>query len=185
MLGSIISERYAKALFELAIENKKLEEVKNDMALLMEVIRVSREFKQMLVSPVFRPDKKIGVMDSIFKDRTQVLTKKFYHLIIQKRREKYLPDIARHFIEKYKEYHHIVTLELRSVVPIEEDLRNKIIEIIKQGRKVRIDLVEIQDESLIGGFIITSKEQRYDASLKSAIRKLKKEFEENLYIREI
>ncbi|MBW6459342.1 MAG: ATP synthase F1 subunit delta [Bacteroidales bacterium] len=184
MLGSIIAERYAKALFDLALETGKLEEVRNDMALMLEVIQISKEFKHLLASPIFRPDKKIGVMDSIFKDKIETLTKKFYHLIVQKRREKYLHNVVRQFIEKYKDYHNIVTLELRSVVPVHDDLQKKIIEIIEQREQVQVELVEIQDECLIGGFIITSKDQRYDASLKSAIKKLKREFEENLYIRE-
>lgn len=185
MLGSIIAERYAKALFEIALEANKLEEIRNDMLHILEVINKSKEFKQLLISPVFRPDKKINVMDSIFAGKTEALTRKFYQLIVQKRREKYLHGITLQFIEKYKLHHNIVTLELRSVIPVEEYLQKEIIELIEKRRHMKVELIEVQDENLIGGFIISSKDQRYDASLKSAIRKLKKEYEQNLYLREI
>ena len=40
------------------------------------------------------------------------------------------------------------------------------------------------DPKLIGGFIVSTEKVRYDSSLATSIKKLKKEFEENLYIRE-
>jgi F-type H+-transporting ATPase subunit delta len=47
-----------------------------------------------------------------------------------------------------------------------------------------VDLIETIDKSLIGGFIVSTGNVRYDASLTTSIKKLKKEFEENLYVRE-
>jgi F-type H+-transporting ATPase subunit delta len=184
MLDSIIAERYAKSLFELAGESDKIEKVKNDMDLLLEVIRDSKDFRQLLVSPVIRPDKKLGVMDVIFKDKIDELTGKFYHLLATKRREKYLESIARAFIEKYKEFKKIVTIEVRTVSPLSESMRNQIIGLIEKRRGITVDLIEIIDPGLIGGFIVSTGNLRYDASLTTTIKKLKKEFEENLYIRE-
>jgi F-type H+-transporting ATPase subunit delta len=184
MLDTIISERYAKALFELAIENNKLEEVRNDMGLLLDVIMSNRDFRHLLVNPVVRPDKKYAVISAVFEAKMQELTMRFYHLIMQKRREKYLEGIARAFITKYKEHHGIVTVEIRTVSPLSEDLRKKIISVIEKRRGITVDLVEVIDRKIIGGFIVSTGDVRYDASLTTSIKKLKKEFEENLYIRE-
>jgi F-type H+-transporting ATPase subunit delta len=185
MLDSIIAERYAKSLFELSLENGKLEKVKNDMGLFLDLIRDSADFRQLLVSPVVRPDKKVGVIDAILKDKVDELTRKFYHLIASKRREKYLAGIARAFVEKYKEHHKIVTIEIRTVSTLSEPMRNKIISLLEQRRGITVDLIETIDKSLIGGFIVSTGNVRYDASLATSVKKLKKEFEENLYVREI
>jgi len=69
MLDSIIAERYAKSLFELALEKGKLEQVRKDMDLIIDVCQNNRDFRHMLLSPVIRPDKKIMVMDAIFPAR--------------------------------------------------------------------------------------------------------------------
>jgi F-type H+-transporting ATPase subunit delta len=184
MLDSIIAERYAKSLFELAQESGRLEKVKSDMDLLLEVIRDNKDFRHFLVSPVVRPDKKIGALDAILADKVDKLTKQFYHLIASKRREKYLAGIARAFIEKYKEYKKIVTIEIRTVSPLSETMKNQIINLLEQRRGITVDLIEIIDPTLIGGFIVSTGNLRYDASLTTSIKKLKKEFEENLYVRE-
>jgi F-type H+-transporting ATPase subunit delta len=184
MLDSIIAERYAKALYELALENKKLEQVKHDMELLLDLIQTSKDFKHLLISPVIKPVKKAGVLDAILEGKIDDVTKKFYHLIANKRREKYLESIAREFVSKYKEYHNIVTVEIRTVQTLTEDMRKKIISLIEKRRNVTVELIETLDPSLIGGFIVSTGNVRYDASLATSIKKLKKEFEENLYVRE-
>lgn len=184
MLDTIISERYARSLFELAQESDRLEKVKADMDLLLELIRDSKDFKHLLVSPVIKPDKKVGVLDEIFKGKVDELTKKFYHLLATKRREKYLEGIARAFIEKYKEFKKIVTIEIRTVSTLSETMRQQIIALLEKRRDITVELVEIIDPSLIGGFIVSTGNIRYDSSLAHSIKKLKKEFEENLYIRE-
>jgi len=184
MLDTIIAERYAGSLFELAQETGKLEKVKSDMDQLLELIRESSDFRHLLVSPVVRPDKKINVLDALLKDKTDEVTRKFYKLLAGKRREKFLEGIARAFIEKYKQHNNIVTIEIKTVSALSNDMRQKIINLLEHRRDITVDLVETIDPGLIGGFIVSTGNIRYDASLATSIKKLKKEFEENLYIRE-
>ena len=184
MLDSIIAERYAKSLFELSSEAGKVEQVKADMDLFLDILRNSPDFRHLLVSPVVKPVKKIGVLDALLHGKVDDITGKFIHLITKKRREKYLGLIAAEFIEKYKEIKKIVTIEVRTVKPLSDEIRKKIIGLIENRKGVTVDLVEIIDPSLLGGFIVSTGKVRYDSSLVTSIKKLKKEFEENLYIRE-
>ena len=185
MLDSLIAERYAKSLFVLSLEMGNLEPVKKDMDLFIEVCLSNKDFRHMLLSPVIRPDKKIKVMDAIFSGKISELSKQFYHLLCQKRREKFLEAIARQFIHKYKEHFNIHVIEIRSAVPLGELIREKVIDIIESRTKGTVELIEIIDKNMIGGFIVSDEGRRYDASLTTTIKKLKKEFEQNLYIREI
>jgi len=184
MLDTIIAERYAKSLFELAQESGRLEQVKSDVDLLLELIKENKDFRLLLISPVIRPDKKVGVLDALLSAKVDDLTQKFYHLLASKRREKFLEGISRAFIEKYKEFKKIVTIEIRTVSKLSEQMRSQIVELLEKRRDITVELVEIIDPSIIGGFIVSTGNLRYDSSLAHSIKKLKKEFEENLYIRE-
>jgi F-type H+-transporting ATPase subunit delta len=185
MLDSLIAERYAKSLFELSLETGKLEQVRKDMDLMLDVCANNKDFRQMLTSPVIRPDKKIAVMDAIFTGAIEEVTRQFYRLLSNKRREKYLEGIAKQFIAKYKKHHNIVVVEIRSAVPLSKELRDKVVAIIETRSKGTVELIEVLDKSIIGGFIVSDEGRRYDASLTTTIKKLKKDFEENLYIREL
>ena len=60
-----IASRYAKSLIDLAQEKGKLEEVRNDVLLLNDSFKASRELRMFLKSPVIGPDKKLEVLLSL------------------------------------------------------------------------------------------------------------------------
>ena len=92
-----LASRYSKSLIQLAIENKKLEEVHTDMNLLHQVCKDNRDFVLMLKSPIINGDKKKYILEKIFSDRVSDITINFFEILVRKRREAYLDDIARSF----------------------------------------------------------------------------------------
>ena len=68
-----IATRYAKSLMELAMEQGKLSQVSADVISLAEAAR-NRDLYMMLKSPIIHGDKKISVLDAIFKSRFDVMT---------------------------------------------------------------------------------------------------------------
>lgn len=185
MQNTILAQRYAKALFELSLETKNLDGVRKDMGLLLETIAGSKEFKQFLVSPVIRADKKISVLDAIFKGKVEAMTLQFFDLLALNRRESDLKIIAGEFIELYKKHNNITTVILRTAVQIGDPLKKEILAKLSKRTGGTIDLVEEVDEKLIGGFIVSIENDQYDASLLRVFNQLRKEFAENLYIRGI
>ena len=182
MQNTLLAQRYAKALFELAVELNKLEEVKKDMDLLMDTIAESNEFRQFLVSPVIRADKKVAVLSGIFLDKVDSITMKFFELLAKNRREPNLLIIAEEFIVIYKKHKNITTVTVKTAVSISDRLKKDILERLARYTGGTIDLVEIVDEKLIGGFIVSIENEQYDASLLRTFNRLMKEFEENPYI---
>jgi len=185
MRSTILAQRYAKALFDLAIEMKQIEEVYRDMGLLQVTISESMEFRQFLISPVIKADKKVAVLNALFKGKVAELTQKFFELLAQNRREENLKMIAREFIELYKEFKNITTVNLKTAVPVSDSVKKDILDKLSKYTGGSIDLIEEVDENLIGGFLVNIEETQYDASLLRVFNQLRKEFEVNLYIREI
>ena len=164
---------------------KKLEKVYEDMGLLQATISDSMEFKQFLISPVIQADKKAKVLNALFDGKVEEVTLRFLELLAKNRRESNLKNITREFIELYKEYKNITTVTLRTAVRISDSTKRGILDKLASYTGGTIDLVEKVDEKLIGGFIVSIEDTQYDASLLRVFNQLRKEFEENLYIREI
>lgn len=183
MQESILAQRYAKALFELALEEHKLEEVRKDMGVLLEVTSTSKDFLVMLRSPVIRPDRKSAILLAIFEKEVHAMTLGFFRLLTLNRRERHLDIIAREFISLYKEHHHIITLEIRTARAISAGLHDRIIKRFEKFTGGTIELIEVVDDKLIGGYIVNWENNQYDASLLRKMNLLKKEFEKNPYIR--
>lgn len=178
-----VANRYAKALIELAIEMKLLEQVKADMDLLLQVCDQNREFLLMLKSPVIRDQKKKAILEQIFTGKIQELSLKFMLVITRNRREAVIQEIANQFIVLYREYHRIIPTTLTSAVKLDQATRDKIVGLLAERANATIELTEKIDEEIIGGFILEFESSQYDASLLRKIQNLKKEFDINLYIK--
>jgi len=182
---TLISERYAKALFELALEKKVLEEVHTDMVKLSELIRESRPLKLFLRAPVINPGKKRAVMDEILRGFNK-LTIAFINLLVAKRREAVIPEIVNQFIEQYYHYKNIIILRVTSVIPMNDELRTKLDKVMAGYTKANIEIIEEIDPSVIGGFVLAWDDKQYDASIRKQIDRMTKGLARiNLYVKEI
>jgi F-type H+-transporting ATPase subunit delta len=178
-----ITIRYAKALFDLAQEQKVLEQVKDDMALISQVCLENRELRGMLHNPVINVDKKQKVMKSIFGSHINKLTSSFLDIIARKRRESYIDGIATDFVWLYKEFKGIKTAYVSSAVALEDADRLAMVQILKSLTGKEIELVESLKSDIIGGFILSMDNFQVDQSLTSKVKRLKKDFDKNLYVK--
>ena len=67
MKSTKVAARYAKALLELAIENKKVDSVAGDMHFLLQTNNETKDFELLISSPIIQADKKISVFKMIFE----------------------------------------------------------------------------------------------------------------------
>lgn len=174
MNESKISVRYSKALFESAVEKKVLDRVYQDMIFILEVCSMS-EMKDFLENPVVRPSKKAEILRKVFEGSLNDLTASLIKLVVNKGREAFLPGIARVFISQTKEYRGITESVLTTAVKIDERIRKQIIELITGIFKTKVELKEIVDKDIIGGFVLRVEDNLMDASVKAKLRKIEKE----------
>lgn len=184
MKDSRIAKRYSKALFEFGQEHKITERLNEDMLLVARICKSNRDFRLMLASPLIKADKKFTIIKRIFEEHLDKVTLTYFKIITTKRREIFIPAIAEEYIGLYKEYQGIKTAYLITAVPVDDKLRTQIITLLKEQTDAKIELHEIIDEELIGGFVLKYDDKQYDASILNQIHNLKMEFDTNIYIKE-
>ncbi len=172
-----IANRYAKSIFQLALEQNKLEEVKADM----ELLRSSWEepsFAQLCQNPLIKANKKKQVFHSLFKGKVQDISLNLLDLLADKSREAIIPYLHTTFTEFYNEHKHIEHVRVISAVPLDATLMEKLK--VASGKYFNIEgainLTSIVDPSIIGGVILDYKDQRVNMSVKQKFEKLKKSF---------
>jgi F-type H+-transporting ATPase subunit delta len=172
-----IAKRYAKALFEIAEETKKLEKITNDVVFIDSLIRSSRELQLFLKSPIIKEDKKREVLKEIFSDsRVDPVTLKFIMLLVEKKREDILHDIVKVYQQIYDEKMGIVSAEVVAAVEVGERLKKKIEQKILEltgAKKVKASYRV--DPSIIGGIVIRVGDTVYDASIRRRIQLLREQ----------
>ncbi len=178
-----VANRYAKALFDLAIEMKVLDRIKDDIELVYSVCKQNRDFVLMLKSPVIKESKKQTIIKEIFKSKVHELTIRFLLVITRNGRESVIMEIAQQFIDVYKKFKNILPVTITSAVQLDADTKKKIIAVLYDRAGAQIELTEEIDKEIIGGFIMEFEDKQYDASISKQIKNLHKEFDINLYIK--
>ena len=185
MLNPRLAGRYAKSLIDLAKEKNALEEVYKDMLYLKEVIK-NTEFVALLRSPVIKADKKIKILDAITKGKVSQFTAAFNKLLIEKSREKSLPEIITSFIDQYKKHKEIYPVKLTTATEVSNAVKNEIVQKVKEQTGLKnIELIEEVDEDIIGGFKLELGDTLVDATISYDLNKVKSQFLDNDFIYKI
>lgn len=172
MKSTKVASRYAKALLELAIDQKKIDSVSGDMAMLHQTCEESRDFDLLLASPIVKADKKIEIFERVF-DQFEDVTMGFVKLITKNGRESLLKEISASFDAQVKEHKGIVPLTLTSAVKLDDKTKEAILAKLEGSVKGQFEVEEQIDESLIGGFVVRMGDNQIDASIASQLNNLK------------
>lgn len=181
MKESRISLRYAKALFDLAQEQNIIDAVHNDMQLVNSICKSNRDFVLMLNNPIIKADKKKAIIKQIFEASITKMSLAFLSIIATKRRESYIEGISYQFIEFYREFNNMITAYLTTAAPSTEEIRQKVLTLVKDFTHKEVVLVEEIKEKIMGGFILKFSNKQLDESIKSKIIRLKREYNINIY----
>lgn len=169
-----ISVRYSRALFSSATEKKLIDKVYNDMIYISEITALP-EMKELLNSPIIVPSKKKEIIHNVTAGKIQPLTLSLIDLAIKNGREAFLPGIAREFIHQTRKSQGITESVLTTAVKVDEKIRKQITDLLTGLFKTKVDLREVVDKDIIGGFILRVEDNYINASIKNKLRKIEKE----------
>ena len=171
-----VAARYAKSLIDLALEQKALEEIKVDMELFVNTLRINTELQAVVKNPIIPLNKKNAIINAVFGGKIHKVTSSFLKIVIDKGRAEIIYGTAKEFLNQYNQHKNIVTAKVTSATPLTENAKTEIINKVKAITGGEVLLQTEVDDNLIGGFILTVGDKQFDTSLASGLAKLKKEF---------
>ena len=175
-----IAVRYARALFEAALDRGLLSKVRNDLESIIIVDSELPDFRDLLDSPVMGTSHKKDVFKLIFKDRLEDLSLRFILLMVDNNREAFLPAVCRVFIDLYKKEKGIKSAKVITAGSLHEKTAGRIKASLEEYFKCTIELGTSIKPELIGGFILRVEDQQLDASVLNQLKKIKKGLDRSL-----
>jgi|SRR5690554_460809 len=175
MNESLITIRYAKAIFSVASENDSLLELKNDMELVLDACNGSPDLIHMLNSPVVVQSVKINVLKEIFAQKISDTTLQLLILTIKNGREAFIPAICKDVVDMIKAEKNIVDAVITTARELDEETIEKARQTLEKELNARVELTAKINERIIGGMVLRIDNMQYDASVETRLKKLKKE----------
>ena len=181
-----VAQRYAKALFDFALEKGNLDDVKADLDAIHKVDH--KELTLFLMSPVVAGEKKTAIFEAIFSKYVQEVTIAFFKLIFLKGRSIAIDEIIEAFNNMFRQHKGIQIVEITTAVAVSDDVKATISKVLSGSTILKnksIELKENVDPSIIGGLIVQVEDQFFDASIRHDLQAIKKQFVKNMYVQEI
>jgi F-type H+-transporting ATPase subunit delta len=168
-----LGARYATALYELADEQKSLDEVAADLRALRGLIDDSADLRRLIRSPVLtRAAQAQAIAALAARAGFQPLVQNILGLMAKNRRLFVLPAVIEAYLAELAARRGEVTAQVISAQALSDAQRQTLDERLRRavGGKVAIELRV--DPSLLGGLIVKLGSRMVDASLSSKLHRL-------------
>jgi len=149
--------------------------VNNDMKLISKTIADNKDLSVMLQNPVVRPSVKKTVLNEVFKN-TSTITGNLVKILITNKRIALLEEVASKYNQLYDTLNGIQIAKVTTAVPLTDDLKTKVLAKVKELTGKEVEVVNLIDENILGGFILRVGDIQYNASIANKLNNLKREF---------
>lgn len=179
MLTSKVAKRYAQGLLEFTNESGETAAVFSEMKDVVKIMIESKDLNKFFLTPYIDAKKKIEVASEIFKGLS-VSSQNLIKLVIKHGRENQLKNIAQEFINKVEDINGVQRVTLTTATQLSKE---NIDQILRSTNLVNAnsnyDLKVNINQDILGGYILRVGDQQVDASVKTKLNQVKKDFQLN------
>jgi F-type H+-transporting ATPase subunit delta len=166
--------RYANALFELALEEKKLDAVKADLERFDALIAESADLNRLVRSPVFSADEQSKALAAILKKAgIGGIAANFLNVIASNRRLFAVRDMIRDFKKLLAKHKGEVTADVTAAEILSDAHLAALKNALKSVTGKDVDLNVHIDPAIIGGLVVKLGSRMVDSSLRAKLNSIK------------
>jgi F-type H+-transporting ATPase subunit delta len=171
---SIVARRYAQALLELAVAEDKLDAIVDEVATAAAAWEASPDFRNAIENPlVAHAAKKAVIGEMADRIGASTTTRNTLLLLVDRRRMKALPYVARTLRELADSRKGVLRAEVTTAAPLSDEYYAKLQAKLEKmtGKQVVID--RRIDAALIGGVVARIGDRIFDGSLHTRLQSLR------------
>lgn len=178
-LTSVVAKRYAGSLFDLAVEDKCVDAVEQELISVSKLIDKNQDVQRLIFSPVFSRDEQIKAISALcdaagLKAKgAKLLVGNFLKVIAGHRRLFALPGIIGAFHQRAAQSRGEISAEVISAHALTSAQEKELKTVLKNvaGKDVRLHVTV--DSAILGGLIVRLGSRQIDTSLLTKLSSLK------------
>jgi F-type H+-transporting ATPase subunit delta len=180
MARRVSGQRYAQAIFELAVEQNQLEQWAEDLRFADQVLQ-DEEFRTFLSHAEVPLDRKTGAIDSVLGD-VNPLVKNLVSLLVTRGAASLIHDVQVGYNRLLDEYRGRQQVEVTSAVPLDDQELERITRFASSLIHKEVVVSTHVDESILGGVVIQIGDQLLDGSTKARLEELRKQLRSEVLV---
>lgn len=175
--SGLISTRYADTLLEYAVSLGQQEAVYSKLKLLSEMYLSIPQLRSAITNPSLQQQEKKKILISACGGTIPSSLSKMFDLILKNEREEVIQYIALRHIHLYRDKFNIQHGKLITAVSMDDAEEQALLARIQKIVKSNVEIDTVVDPSIIGGFVLTLGDYRWDASISGELSRLRNKFQ--------
>ena len=177
MKNLVIAKRYAKALFNLALDGGWVEQYGQELDNFVRLLKALPELAEAIQNPLYPEATRKTLFFSVAdKAELSPILRSFISLLIEKKRVQHLVEIAEYYHRLIDEHSNVARAQIKAATELDGEIIQDISQTLEQMTGKRIVVEFEQDPSLIGGVVA----QIGDLVLDGSVRRQLLNFKESL-----
>ena len=174
MNEGLIPQRYAKALYKLAVERGNAEKVYLEMKTVAESFADNPDLQKVLSNPFVNREDKEKLLLTAAGDMVEDDYRSFVKLILDRKRAEYARLMALAYCDIYRKENKIAQVRIITASRLDDTMMQKLRDIVTKAYPgMTLEFSYDIDPDLIGGFVIDVDGQRLNASISNEIEQLR------------
>jgi F-type H+-transporting ATPase subunit delta len=165
---------YARSLFEAALDQDKLDVVRDQLGEFTDALNADRQLQIFFFSPYFSThEKKDGLHRAI--DGADPIFINFLELLLENHRMPAVFRIRREYERRWEDHNRLLPVAVTSAVELDPETVKHIGDRIAEQTGRKIELSSTVEPDILGGIVVRVGNQVLDASIRNRLETLRKQ----------
>jgi len=169
-----IGRVYARSLFEVARDQDKLDDVRDQLGEFADAVENDRALTTFFFSPYFSTDEKKDGLHKAVSGAEPILMN-FLELLLEKHRMPAIHRIRREYDGLWREERKLLPVHVTSAVELDEEIVRSLGDRISQKTGRQVDLTAKVEPEIIGGIVLRVGNSILDASIRNRLEQLRRQ----------
>jgi F-type H+-transporting ATPase subunit delta len=169
-----IAQVYARSLFEVAKEQGKLDEIREQLDQFAEALEENRELQVFFFSPYFSTEEKKEQLKGALDGADEILLN-FLELLLEKHRMPLVFRVRRAFQDLWERENKLLQVQVTSAIELDPSVIEQIGERVGEQTDRKVELSAEVDPDILGGIVLRVGNSILDASIRNRLEKLRRQ----------
>jgi F-type H+-transporting ATPase subunit delta len=169
-----IGQVYARALFEVAEEKDKIDEVREELGEFTDALAENRDLSLFFFSPYFSADEKKDGLEKAVEDGDEDFMR-FLGVLLENHRMPAINRIRTEYDRLWAEERKLLPVEVTSAIELDEKTVKSIGDRIGEQTDRNVELTTNVDPDILGGIVLRVGNSILDASIRRRLEHLRRQ----------
>ena len=169
------TDAYAAALFAVAMGEGALDRVEEELFRVARTLEANDDLRSTLTDEAIPVDRRQGIVEDLLGERSHPVTTALVSFLVGVGRGRDLPAIIDKLVERAAEERSEVVAEVRTAVPLDDDLRQRLEEALSNATGKRVSVKAVVDESVMGGVVAQVGDTIIDGTVRHRLNQLREQ----------